>query len=576
MHINVHTHIFTLRTVLSREAIRVVVQRLADRGVPDLLGRAVARVLDRLLDRPEVLNERDLLARLMAELRQVSGFDRFVQDNLSRLPFNVVIRGDALEQLPLETLRSALDQLTSAMAPADDPRGRPFDIVATLRLAMKGTITEVADELLDQMEPEDAIVALMMDIRADNEPERDLRNFRLQIEGTREAALQRPGRVLPFFAVHPGRPDHFALMREGIESGAFLGVKLYPSLGYEIGSPELRRVYAFCLEADVPVLLHCSHGGFYREKAFVDYCDPRNWDAVLTGELESLRVCFAHFGGWESLGTPGGLAEGTWGGTIVRLMRERPAVYTDLAFHTDQIHDPGDEAHYFQTLAGLLDEDKLSRRILFGSDSWLLRMEMTEALFWRYFREQMSEVDFRKIAVRGPRSFLGFPEEGGGGAANPRPRANLQRHLDFLARHASQVGSHPTAWVQQLTGVDFVADREPADWKRQSVPARAVYALAREYMSGSQKNGGYAAGRILRLRDLRYWDPRDPNFEGQTCLGLARDLIGACEDHGKYAHGWDRNRAIERLHEVFRQGEETLVRVAGLLDMIFHFDRAMA
>jgi len=575
MHINVHTHLFTLRTVLTREAVRAMTQRLADAGVPELLVRALTRFLDRQLDRPELLDEREILARLLHELRQVSGFDRFVQDNLARLPFNVVIRGDGLDQLPLETLRSALDQLTTAMAPEDDVRGRPFDIVATLRLAMKGTITEVADHLLEQLEPEDAIVALMMDIRAEDESDRDRRTFRLQMDGTREAALQRPGRVLPFFAVHPGRPNHFELMKEGIDSGAFIGVKLYPSLGYEVDSPELRRVYAYCLEADVPILLHCSHGGFYREKAFIDYCDPRNWDSVLTGELAELRVCFAHFGGWDSLGTAGGLDEGTWGGTILELMRERPACYTDLSFHTDQMHDPAAEERYFQTLSRLLEEEKLSRRILWGSDSWLLRMEMTEATFWRYFRERMSEEEFRKIAVRGPRDFLGFPEVEPGEEGRTESRANLQRHLDFLAQNRSQVGSHPSRWVEELTEVAFEPGREPPDWHRRSAPARAIFALAREFMSGGQRNAGFAQARELRLKDLGYWDPRDPNFEGQTCLGLARELIGACEDHGSYAPGWDRNRAIERLHGVFRRGDKRLVQVAGLLDLIFDFQRAM-
>ncbi len=370
----------------------------------------------------------------------MSGFDRFMEENLARLPFAVVIRGEGLEELQLATLRQALDELSTAMTDADVSAMRPFDMVETLRLAMRSTITEVADILLDQMEPQDAMVALMMDIRAPGEAEGDRLNFRRQIEGTREAALQRPGRVLPFFAVHPDRPDHFALMEEAVESGAFLGVKLYPSLGYEVGGPELMKVYEFCIDRDVPILLHCSHGRFYRKKEFVDYCSPAHWAPVIQGELEELRVCFAHFGGWQSLGRPDGLDPGTWGRTILDLMRDRPQVYTDLAFHTDQMHDQADEAHYFQTLEGLLQDDHLKRRILFGTDSWLLRMEMTEAVFWRYYRERMSAEDFRSIASLGPRSFLGFPL--GDGEA---PRANLQRHLDFLVEHRARVGREPPA-----------------------------------------------------------------------------------------------------------------------------------
>jgi predicted TIM-barrel fold metal-dependent hydrolase len=565
MHINVHTHIFTLRTVLSREAVRIMAQRLGDHGVPRIVVEAVARFLDRLLDRPEVLDEREIIARLLREMRQVSGFDRFLEENLARLPFAVVIRGEGLSDLPVETLRQALDQLTTAMG------GRAFDIVATLRLAMRTTITEVADELLDQMEPNDALAALMMDIRAPEEPERDQSNFLRQLEGTREAALQRPGRVLPFFAVHPERPDHFGLMEEAIGEGAFVGVKLYPSLGYAVDGPELMRVYEFCMQEEVPVLLHCSHGGFYRGETDVDFCDPAHWEPVLVGPLEELRVCFAHFGGWQSLGRPDGLDAGTWGATILRLMRERPHVYTDLSFHTDQMYDPAAEAHYFDRLGSLLEDAHLRRRILFGTDSWLLRMEMTEAVFWRYFRDRMSSRDFDAIASEAPRAFLGFGEE-----PDAAPRANLERHVRFLEHHRDRMGAEPAAWVLELTDEAFQVDRDPADWRPRTFPTQCTYRLCREYMTKAQRRGGYQANRTLQLRELVYFRPRDPNFSDPICLGLARELVACCEGTGvAYAARWNRDAAIGRLREVFEKGEKRLVDVAALLDTMFAFEEAL-
>jgi hypothetical protein len=48
MYVNSHAHIFTLRTVLSREAISVMIQRLNDQRVPPLIVAAVRRVLERL------------------------------------------------------------------------------------------------------------------------------------------------------------------------------------------------------------------------------------------------------------------------------------------------------------------------------------------------------------------------------------------------------------------------------------------------------------------------------------------------------------------------------------------------
>jgi predicted TIM-barrel fold metal-dependent hydrolase len=159
----------------------------------------------------------------------------------------------------------------------------------------------VADELLDQMDPNDALVALMMDIHAKDEPERDRDNFQRQIDGTEEVAIQRPGRVLPFFGVHPERAEHFELLQDAVERRGFLGVKLYPSLGYQVDSPTLRKVYQYCIEKDLPILLHCGHAGFYRKEEFIEFCNPAQWEPILRDDLLDLRVCFAHFGGWQSL-----------------------------------------------------------------------------------------------------------------------------------------------------------------------------------------------------------------------------------------------------------------------------------
>jgi predicted TIM-barrel fold metal-dependent hydrolase len=569
MHINVHAHIFTLRTVLSSEAISVIIQRLLDRGVPPMLAEAVRRFLERLLDRPEILDERAILARLLTELKGVTGFDTFVRDNLARLPFNVVIEGDGLEQLPADTLRTAFDQLTSAMAGRFGAAKRPFDLVQTLRLTLRSTITEVADELLGQMGEDDALVALMMDIRAPDESERDRSNFHRQIQGTREAALQRPGRVLPFFAVHPDRPDHFALLRDAIISGAYLGVKLYPSLGYEIGTPTLRRVYDFCIEQDVPIVLHCSHGGFYRQAEFVNYCDPSVWTPVLAGPLKELRVCFAHFGGWQSLGTPNGLDPGSWGHTILTMMRNLPNVFADLSYHTEQMASADAEAHYFSTLKRLLGEDRLRRRLLFGSDSWLLRMDMTEAVFWQYFRRHLTPNEFRSIASIGPREFVGFRD----GAP---PRANLQRHVEFLRAHREEFGAEPAAWFREIAGPQAEEiTRDTADWRQDAQAVRCTYRIAREYMSSGQLRGGYRANRTTRLNELTYFRPRDPNI-GLLVDAFALNLIGCCEDtQAPFRDGWARRSAVDRVKVALKEGSMQLVDLAGLLDSIFEFERAL-
>jgi predicted TIM-barrel fold metal-dependent hydrolase len=573
MHIDTHAHIFTLRTVLSLEAVRSMTQRLRDHNVPGLIVDGVERFLDGLLDKPENLDECQLLARLLGTLKQAAGFDKFLAENLARLPFNVAIRGDGLEDLEIHALRKALDELTSALAGGKKVGKGAFDIIDTIRMTTRSTITAVADEFLGQMDPDDVLVALMMDIRAPDEPERDRQNFLRQIAGTREAALQRPGRVLPFFAIHPERPKHFELMRKSIEEGSFVGIKLYPSLGYEVSHPNLLKVYDYCLEQDLPILLHCGDSGFFRRRGFIDYGDPHNWRPVLKGNRAKLRICFGHFGGWKTLGAPGGRDPGTWGATILEFIRDRnlPNVYTDLAYHVDQMASEEDERRYFGELAKLLQEPGVQDRILFGSDCWLLRMDMTAGVYWKYFRDKLSSADFDRIATLAPRLFLGFPQAAGGAL-----RPNLARHVDFLAQHRSEVGADPASWVLEAAGGTFEAKRDRADWDQWSHAVRCTYRECSQWMTSAQKRAGYRAHRTTELRELTYFRPRDPNFD-LTVDGIAMNLVGRAEDMkgASYASAWNREAAVRRLKKVFKRGDLALVEVAGLLDSMFDFKRGL-
>lgn len=570
MLINVHAHLFTLRTILSREAIRVITQRIEDKGFPGFFVEAVESLLDDLLDKPQYLDERELLGKLFAKLMEVTSFNDFLDDKMAGLPITVTLRAGAVEDLPVDVLRRALDSITSSLDDGSQVGKSLFDIIATIRLAMRSTITEVADELLEQMDPDDALVALMLDIRGPDDPERDRKNFLRQIDGTEEAALQRPGRVLPFFAVHPDRPDHFELLTNAIEHRGFVGVKLYPSLGYRVDHPSLMAVYRYCLEKDVPVLLHCGHSGFYRKTEFIDYCNPDNWLPVLQGELADLRVCFAHFGGWQSLGRPDGLDAGSWGATILQLMHDLPNVYTDLAYHTDQMANREDEQHYYTKLAEMLQDPKLRRRILYGTDSWLLRMDLVEKVYEQYFRHHMTVEDFDKIAELAPKEFLGFPSATAGTL-----RPNLQRYVDHMTAHREKVGAEPAAWLQDIVGQTFVAARPAPDWSLRREPVAYTYQGLGDLMSTAQKHKGFKVNRTLKLKELAYYAPRDPNF-GFICEDRARKFLQFAGRFGTYRGTHDDTSSVNLFTEVFRKGDKQFVEVAALLDSVFEYERGLA
>jgi hypothetical protein len=229
-----------------------------------------------------------------------------------------------------------------------------------------------------------------------------------------------------------------------------------------------------------------------------------------------------------------------------------------------------DEQHYFRTLASLLQDDHLRRRILFGTDSWMLRMDMTESVYWEYYRRHLSREDFERIASLAPREFLGFPGTDGGAL-----RPNLERHVRYLDANRDAFGAAPAGWFQEITGAVSATKRDPADWSQWAPAVRCTYRMCKQYMSSAQVRGGYRANRTTRLSELTYYRPRDPNF-GLLVDTLALNLVGCSEDQGApFREQWTRPHAVERVKSALEDGTMQLVELAGLLDSIFRFEEPL-
>ena len=62
---------------------------------------------------------------------------------------------------------------------------------------------------------------------------------------------------------------------------------------------------------------------------------------------------------------------------------------------------------YFRNLKRLLKTPPFRDRILFGTDFWLMRVRLTEERHWRFFEENLTGPQFRRIAEDNPGRFLG-------------------------------------------------------------------------------------------------------------------------------------------------------------------------
>ncbi|MBO0360703.1 amidohydrolase family protein [Hymenobacter sp. BT186] len=224
-----------------------------------------------------------------------------------------------------------------------------------------------------------------------------------------------PNTCLPFVSIDPRRgsaAENLAFLLRWVERG-FVGIKLYPGLGFYPFDERLDLVYQYAEAHGLPIMTHCTRGGiFYRgpitddlrsparpdglrelyglpyplrittvketNDNFCDFfLDPRAYELVLA-RFPNLKICLAHYGGSSEIdqSTAANLpttAPENWYESIRWLMMRYPHVYTDVSFTLA-------EKRLFTRLAADLAADSPFReRILFGTDFFMTTQVKNEA-----------------------------------------------------------------------------------------------------------------------------------------------------------------------------------------------------
>jgi predicted TIM-barrel fold metal-dependent hydrolase len=400
--------------------------------------------------------------------------------------------------------------------------------------------------------------------------------FKKQIEDTATAALSYPGRLLPFVAVNQQRTSHFELMDHALTQRGFAGVKLYPSLGTNASSAEMARVFDYCAENDVPILMHCNGGGFYATKPQIKLCDPARWEKILE-KHPALRVCFAHFGGDENL-IHKKIPADSWTQTILDLMATYEGVYADIAFHDQPMAGGAAQENYFAHMEKLLAADsKAAGRILFGSDFFLVRQRVREDNLWDYFQTNFSAAAFEQISVTNPAAYLGLPKVDGTGT-----RANIRRHLQWLASHRTEIRGAPSAWAQ--AGIRAVVAGEVAFnvralgplWSQNNTAHHyAWYYLKEKQMYPAEALLAFADAGTVRVRQLQYWNKEHeaPEIFTAKCAAVARGLHQYLAKFATYEDRVDAAAAIETFEKLFSDGEQQVYQIGAVADELFRFEK---
>jgi uncharacterized protein len=253
-------------------------------------------------------------------------------------------------------------------------------------------------------------------------------NYIAQLEELRQLRDLYPTQIIPFVCADPRRDDMVELVKTYIEKHHFAGIKLYPPLGFFPTDSRFEALYAWAEEKQIPILTHCTPGGIYTRvlpenrnhpqtneplpgrtavQFASNYTHPRNYDPVLN-KYPNLKLCLAHLGGGAECrkfldqsneDTKDDKDNLSWTAIIIAQMRQYPNVYSDLSYTG---YDR-DLLPFFKVLA---NTEKIEKRLLFGSDYFVVRAEATEREFSIRLRGFLGERDYWKIAEENPKTFL--------------------------------------------------------------------------------------------------------------------------------------------------------------------------
>ncbi len=284
------------------------------------------------------------------------------------------------------------------------------------------TQAEVLDRIIPQYPSNTRFVVLPLDMSGlgHGAVQKGLRSQHDEL-GAMATDPRYKGRVIPFATCDPRLPGAAAEVDRCITQKGFRGLKLYPRFGFDPDHPVLMNdIYPLLQERGLPVMTHCSRGGV-RGAGVVSavgdrYSAPQAFIPVMKA-FPDLKICLAHFGGqtdWRAYVQEGidprdpKAADNNWQVAIRHMITcgDWPNLWTDISYTLFHFDD------FVPFLRLFLQDARLARRVLFGSDFYMTRQEaLSERAVCFRLRVALGEDLFSQIAERNPAIWLGeMPE----------------------------------------------------------------------------------------------------------------------------------------------------------------------
>jgi predicted TIM-barrel fold metal-dependent hydrolase len=295
-----------------------------------------------------------------------------------------------------------------------------------------------------------------------------------QVRLLEQIAIMSGGTILPFVAYNPQTDlkhdgASFARVIDAITNRGFIGVKLYPPMGYrpygnapppvaetcpalEYGAQideRLGRLYAWCLERNVPVMAHTSYS-FGPTFAHDECAAPAGWERALE-RYRGLRVQAGHFGG----DSEHALDQEAWAAQYVRMMGNPQGkhLYADVS-NLSELFEPGSrvreviEPLILRPLSGGAAKS-VADRLVYGSDWYMTELTKVSAGYLCHMEAYLRGLE-KKYAVPGIRERVL-----GGNAAQlyglvPDPQCGPDTNWSRLKRYYTKTGIPTPAWMGKV------------------------------------------------------------------------------------------------------------------------------
>ncbi len=588
MKINIHAHVFNFQSILTKETILLFKHRLTGLNVPEPFRDMILSYLR--IRRRRRTNDISL-DDFHRTIRGFGAFDRLVPNKIRNLFDHhlEISTSSETEQILMSLLESTLVERSGVSSSS------VINIFDWLRIGLMKSISDVTDNLMSHLNDDDVAVLLPMDIIDKRAGKKEKSLFLNQLKDTEIQALRYPGRILPFAMVNPARDNSFDIFKTSIDSGACVGLKLYPSLGYSIEHLIVKKALKYCNDHEVPVLLHSNDRGFRKSKSDAAFCNPKHWEPVLDG-LQNLKVCFGHFGGetqdGKDIWTHSSIPDDSWAMSILKLMEKFPGrVFGDVSFHTDHWNDDTKAEHYKNNIIMVLNDDRYKSQVLWGTDFHLLRLASTDSNYTVKFNEMLGESGFKQISKNNPVRFLGLP------ADENKEEKNISRHINWLIENkACAIYGTPASWLLNHEHLDKEVFNDwilsaSGSWSINDLVHRSLFQFiwtpqdVPDYLhAGAKKtiNNHYASieekfeavGR-LPLAEMTYFPhgPSSPVADNQKMRGFCKDImfwfrrktnavrIGQDDDNVLYA----------KLQKIAAQSDKKVSDIARVVSGFYRF-----